>query len=266
MALVALPLPLSLVALLPLLSPLPQTEEPTVDKDEDDGDFKNPFEEVGGEEGNPDMQYPDADESKDNTKRSRKKSPMKSKFLVSLAKMAVTERPNISNKDMRSLLKPYVNDIFITDALLQRVRTDTRNQVFGDPSENVQLLFPLGECLDAMGHHFEISTKTQKEVIQKLEEIILNDCVKKAKKDGEKMKRDQMIKFVKDWKEKNRDMLVEHGLVDSNELHRFVGGIFMSISSAKQNVSYLQTVYQADATHVNFGKNTLYSCYGITPK
>ncbi len=60
-------------------------------------------------------------------------------------------------------------------------------------------------------------------------------------------------------------MLVEHGLTDSNELYKFVGGIFMSISSAKLNVPYLQTVYQADAAHMKFDKYTLYSCYGITP-
>jgi hypothetical protein len=68
---------------------------------------------------------------------------MKSKFLVPLVKMAITERPTIFNKDLRSILQPYVNDIFLTDALLQRVRTETCNQVFGVPSENVQLLFSL---------------------------------------------------------------------------------------------------------------------------
>ncbi len=163
------------------------TEESTVDNAEDEGDLKNPFEEIGGEEGNPDdMQYLEADESKENTKSSWKKPPMKSKFLVPLVKMAITERPNISTKDMRRLLQPYDNDIFITDSLLQRVRTETCNQVFGDPSEYVQLVFSLGECLDALGHHFEILTKTQKEVIQKLEEIIPNDRVKKAKKAGER--------------------------------------------------------------------------------
>ncbi len=39
----------------------------------------------------------------------------------------------------------------------------------------------------------------------------------------------------------------------------------MSIAPAKNSVPLLQTaVYQADAAHMNFGKYTLYSCYGIT--
>ena len=37
--------------------------------------------------------------------------------------------------------------IFITEALLQRERTETHNQILGDLSENVQLLFSLGEVL-----------------------------------------------------------------------------------------------------------------------
>jgi hypothetical protein len=59
-------------------------------------------------------------------------------------------------------------------------------------------------------------------------------------------------------------MLVEHGLADGTTVHKFVGGIFLATSTAKQNVPMLQTVYQSDAAHMNFGKYTLYFCYGIT--
>jgi hypothetical protein len=59
-------------------------------------------------------------------------------------------------------------------------------------------------CLDASGHDFEIvTTKTTKEIIQKLEKIVLNDWLRRAKKDREKMER------VKEWKEEQWDMLVE---------------------------------------------------------
>jgi hypothetical protein len=76
------------------------------------------------------------------------------------------------------------------------------------------------------------------------------------------MKRDQKIQYVKDRKVKHHAMLVEGGLEDG--LHTFVSGIFMCTSAAKQTVPLLQTVYQADAAHMNFGKYTLYACYGIT--
>ncbi len=96
----------------------------------------------------------------------------------------------------------------------------------------------------------------QREVIQKLEEIVLSECVKKAKKGGNKMKRDNKIKFVKEWKEKNFEMLVEEGLIEGTTLHKFVGGIFIDTSTSKQNVPMLQTVYQSDAAHMNFGMLT----------
>ncbi len=97
-----------------------------------------------------------------------------------------------------------------------------------------------------------------------MEEIVLSERVKKVKKDGKKMKRDDKKKYVKDWKEKNYEMLLEEGLVEGSTLHKYLGGISIATSTSKQNVPLLQTVYQSDAAHMNFGKYTLYSCFGIT--
>ncbi len=41
-------------------------------------------------------------------------------------------------------------------------------------------------------------------------------------------------------------------------------GMFVSTSAAQEVVPHLQRVFQADACHMNFGKYTLYSCYGTT--
>ncbi len=97
-----------------------------------------------------------------------------------------------------------------------------------------------------------------------MEEIVFSERMKKAKKDGDKMKKEDKIEFVKEWKEKSYDMLLEEGLVEGTTLHKFVRGIFMATSTLKQNVPLLQTIYQSDAAHMNYGKYTLYSCYGIT--
>jgi hypothetical protein len=79
------------------------------------------------------------------------------------------------------------------------------------------------------------------------------------------MRKEEKIKFVKEWKDKNFEMLLEGGPVEGTTLHKFVGGIFLATTStAKQNVPMLQIVYQLDAALMNFGKYTLYSCYGIT--
>jgi hypothetical protein len=65
------------------------------------------------------------------------------------------------------------------------------------------------------------------------------------------------------------EMLEDVGLgrnfgADGVLLQRDFYVIFLSISAAKNTVPCLQTVYQANAAHMNFGKYTLYSCYGIT--
>jgi hypothetical protein len=78
------------------------------------------------------------------------------------------------------------------------------------------------------------------------------------------MKREKKIKFVKEWKEKNFEMLLEEGLVEGTTLHTFVSRIFMATFTSKPSVPLLQTNHQSDAAHMNFGKYTLYSCYGIT--
>ncbi len=98
--------------------------------------------------------------------------------------------------------------------LLQKTHSDVRTLVFGDPSENVQLLGLLAVHIKALGHYFEVTRKTQMEVIQKWEEIVLSERVKKAKKGGDMMKRDSKIKFVKEWMEKNFEMLLEESLVE----------------------------------------------------
>ncbi len=111
-----------------------------------------------------------------------------------------------------------------------------RKLVMRDQSTNIQLLGELGVHLHASGHDFKIITKTLKEVIQKLEKIVLNDWARKAKKDREKMKREQKITFVKEWTEEHQDMLVEGGLEGTTILHKFVSGIFLCTSAAKINI------------------------------
>ena len=58
-------------------------------------------------------------------------------------------------------------------------------------------------------------------------------------------------------------MLEESGISPnaSDTLH-FVSGVFLSLQQARHTVPLLQSVFQADAAHKNFGKYTLYSCYG----
>ncbi len=99
---------------------------------------------IGGQDGNPDNTNGDVTDEDGNgdmkhPKTKRQKSPVKSNFFVLLMKATITEWSNISNKEMATILRPYINDIFITNALLQKTCSDVRALVFGDPNKNIQL-------------------------------------------------------------------------------------------------------------------------------
>jgi hypothetical protein len=130
-----------------------------------DDNSVDPLAEIGGQEGNPDDTNgddtdDDGDGNEKKTMSKRQKSPVKSKHLVPLLKAALTKQHNTSNKEMATILKPYINNIFITNALLQKTHSDVRTLVFGDPSENIQLLGSLAVHMEALGHYFKVTTKS----------------------------------------------------------------------------------------------------------
>jgi len=49
-----------------------------------------------------------------------------------------------------------------------------------------------------------------------------------------------------------------------NQATRFLHGVFFTHSFLQKTVPELQTLFMADACHLNFGKYTMFTCYGIT--
>ncbi len=81
------------------------------------------------------------------------------------------------------------------------------------------------------------------------------------------MTKEEKISYVTKWKKKNRLMLIEGGVWpprggDQAVLNplKFLSGFIFATSNAQRMVPHLQTVFQADACHMNFGKYTLYYC------
>ena len=102
------------------------------------------------------------------------KSPIKSKWLVPLVKVALAEKPNISNKALMQLLSPYVVDKFLTNSLLNVTKKYLRNHLFGDPAQNVTYLPQLLLELEKAGHQYEVITESSASVRRKLEEWFSN--------------------------------------------------------------------------------------------
>jgi hypothetical protein len=127
----------------------------------------------------------------------------------------------------------------------------------------------LRDLLEGDNHDFDIYAKTPIEVKKRLLNVVIEQKMNSIKKDGKTMARAEKLQYLQKWEWANLEMLEDVGLGkncgdDKGAAPTFLCGIFLSISGAKNTVPLLQTVYQADAAHMNFGKYTLYSCYGIT--
>ena len=223
-----------------------------------------------GDEGNADDSDDEDTEDEDDgrtksMKAPRVKSPIKSKWLVPLVKGAIAEKPNISNKALTILLSPYVVDKFLTHSLINQTKKHLRLHLFGDPAQNVTYLPELVRELESAGHDYQIITKSNASVLQKVEEMVLTQHIASMKASGVKLLKQQKIDFIAEWRKENQALLLKAGLGEGpSDRNCFVTGIFISLSTARATVPLLQTVYQADAAHTNFGKYTLYSCYGVS--
>jgi hypothetical protein len=79
------------------------------------------------------------------------------------------------------------------------------------------------------------------------------------------MTSDMKKAYAAEWIALNKEMLNKGGLaiqLVGNEVPQFCAGVFFSMSYSTTIVPHLQDVFQADAAHMNFGKYTLYYCYG----
>ena len=76
--------------------------------------------------------------------------------------------------------------------------------------------------------------------------------------------RDERRQFWSNWKKDNYALLVNQLGYKSQECTRFLHGVFFTPSFSQKTVVHLQTLFMADACHLNFGKYTMFTCYRIT--
>jgi hypothetical protein len=69
--------------------------------------------------------------------------------------------------------------------------------------------------------------------------------------------------YAANWLLTHEDMIVSQ-LGSKTDCLKFVNGVFFAPCFATATVPHLQRVFMADACHLNFGKYTLFSCYGKT--
>ena len=101
---------------------------------------------------------------------------------------------------------------FLTNALIQNVRSTVRKEIFGDPDQNLSYLPKLEQVLQEAGHDFEICTKTSDQVKKRLLEVVLQEKIQSLKKLNRTMSKEEKLRYLENWEELNLDMLQEGGL------------------------------------------------------
>ncbi len=66
------------------------------------------------------------------------RAPFKSKWVSHLLQNAIEETPGLLYQIMHELLKPHVNEYVLTNNYLQEARGTAKEDLFGDPDDNVQ--------------------------------------------------------------------------------------------------------------------------------
>jgi hypothetical protein len=204
-----------------------------------------------------------AAESESTTQR-KVATPYKYYDLVPLLISKFKSDPNASNDDMKEVLKPYGNIGVFTESLLQNTRKAVRKELYGTASDNVQYAYHLKYEMERRGHPIRIHVANRKETKRAMEEVVwAEELARRGTTPKASIRTGSRTSFCKQWVKENGDKIY-HALGDKKDNLEFLHGIVFAPSVSVQVVPHLQKVFQADAAHVAWGKNTLYSLYGTT--
>lgn len=208
----------------------------------------------------------------------KKKRPVplcafKSVWLVPLIRDKIALAPGTSTKELRHELSPYVLPTKLSSTLIQSAKCAARIEVFGTPEENVQFARKVVEELKELGHQVELQTASYEEFHKHIMEKSLPAAVKVEKarvKDLIQRKRPEdnfpttRAGWNVWWKNWNSAWLKKNlrDLLGTDTSVEFLTGIKVTMNWSREQVPKLLNIYAADAAHVNFGKFTLFSCYG----
>ena len=93
--------------------------------------------------------------------------------------------------------------------------------------------------------------------------VVSSEELLRLKANNETLSAEECRNFVQTWKREHKDLLVSQ-LGSKNQCLGFVHGMFFAPSFSKKTVPQLQQLFMVDACHLNFGKYTLFCCYGVT--
>jgi hypothetical protein len=131
--------------------------------------------------------------------------------------------------------------------------------LFGDPDDNVRYAYAIAKAIQEMGHTVNLIFTDQRKTMQRVNAIVLKEEMDRKKAAKQSMTRQDKVDYVNNWKKENEIFLCDALGLEDGPQYQFLMGIFISPSTSKKQVPFLQEVLQADAAHMSFGKYTLYS-------
>ena len=191
-------------------------------------------------------------------------SPFRTKWIVSLILPIILESPAISNKNLRLALSSYGKEHALTDSILQEAKTEAKAQLFGVAEDNVKFAEGVKSELEKEGHVVELVYTNRKDTLKNIERLVVGEELIRVKNETNgSLSKEERRQFWTKWKRDNYALLVNQ-LGFKTQDTRFFHGVFFTPSFTKTTVPKLQTLFMADACHLNFGKFTLFACYGVT--
>ena len=185
-------------------------------------------------------------------------------MLVPLILGLIGDNPGCTNKTLQDFLKPYGKEYAFMESILQESQSAARKQLFGSPEMNVTYHRHVRDELTKLGHIVEMKYTTRQEMLKNIKMIVLaKELLRRKHHNNSTMERGKRLEFIKKWKTDHRDLLVDQ-LGPKGLNVSFLDGIFFTPSFSPGTVPELQRLFLADACHLNFGKYTLYSCYGVS--
>jgi hypothetical protein len=113
-----------------------------------------------------------------------------------------------------------------------------------------------------MSHTVKIIFIDQHTTMKTVNAIVLKEEMDMKKAANLSMSRQEKVNCVNNWKKDNDAFLCEAFGFEDGPQFQFLMGIFITPSTSKEQVPFLQEVLQVDAAHMTIGKYTLYSVYG----
>jgi hypothetical protein len=143
---------------------------------------------------------------------------------------------------MCEILKPYFNKYVLLNNVLQEGHDKAKVDLFGDLEENIQYAYAIAKAIEEMGHTVNLIFTYRRKTMKKVNALVLKEEMDRKKADKQSMSRQEKVEYVNNWKKENNIFLCDALGLEDGPQYKFLMGFFISPSTSKKQVPFLQEV------------------------